>query len=172
MNAELQNFIDGLSALNNVQDPTCAGPFICQKLPIVLNNPHILDGLDLSVANDEQYGKFTLYTHTGKHPWSVQVLVWKPGAKTPVHNHKCFCTFAMLQGTIDEIQYDANATYQQTISYTTGDIACMIPDGDDVHCMSNTSDTVAISLHFYGINGHQDNSIKTIFTDTDTFRVA
>ncbi len=172
MNTELTQLINTLSALNHMQDATQVGSFLQRHLPSVLQNPNLLNGIDMTPDIHTGYDKITLHAHTGKNPWSAQVLVWAPQAITPIHNHKCFCTFAMYQGTLSEDRYDANGTYKYTIAYTTGELASMTPDGNDVHRMRNTTDDMAISLHFYGINGKIDNSIRTIFVDTDTHKVA
>ncbi len=165
MNTVLKQFIGNLSALGDITDVALVGGFLQHRLPPVLRCRHLLDGVDICADIKHGYNKITLHTHTGKNPWSVQVLIWAPQAVTPIHNHKCFCTFAMYQGTLDEDRYTAQGIYKHTATYTPGAMVSLTPDGTDVHRMINTSNDIAISLHFYGINGTIDTSIRTVFKE-------
>jgi predicted metal-dependent enzyme (double-stranded beta helix superfamily) len=86
--------------------------------------------------------------------FSIVALVWRPGQRTPIHDHVTWCVFGVLQGveyeelfTLDEANEcllgAGNATNE------TGDVSGFAPPGD-IHRVRNVGDCTAISLHIYG----------------------
>lgn len=163
MNTKIETLIHQLLPLDNVSNPAQAGAIITDALPMILSDDTVLDGVDLTCDPEFVYTKINLYVHEGKNPWSIQALLWAPNAITPIHNHKCFCTVGMYRGVLTEHRYDSDGVFQDTVHVHRGDVVSYVPTGDDVHAFVNDTPDMAISLHIYGINGYQDNSILRMF---------
>ena len=117
-------------------------------------DPGLLDG----VALQRQAGTYAKTLLFGDDRMSIWAIVWDVGARTPVHDHHCSCCFAMLSGWLQERRFQA---LDRSTAVRTGDIirgpghvACMLPDGPNLHQMVNDGDREAISLHIYGFD-HQ-----------------
>ena len=124
---------------------------------------YLLDGFDLTPDENEPYTKVNLHVNETGQKWSIQALLWKPGSKTAIHNHKCWCSFGMYLGEVAEQVFDEDSNIISETSLLEGEIKSYTPDGDDIHRMVNKTEKLAISIHFYGINGNKQNSILKIF---------
>lgn len=91
--------------------------------------------------------------------YSIVVMTWAPGQRTPVHDHSgMWCVEGVWGGSIDVQQYelvekDGDAfRFEPRNSYEAGvgSAGCLIPPFE-YHSISNPcDDTTAISLHIYG----------------------
>lgn len=86
--------------------------------------------------------------------FSVCAMVWRPGQRTPVHDHVTWCVTGVLQGTEHEELFalrDGASSLQLTGRRVNlpGDVSGFAPPGD-IHRVTNQGDGVAISLHVYG----------------------
>ena len=93
--------------------------------------------------------------------FSVVVMVWLPGQRTPVHDHLTWCVTAVLRGTeYEEVfrlvpggaagrgrgdRLEAVARHANP----AGTVSGFAPPGD-IHQVTNIGDAVAVSMHVYG----------------------
>lgn len=135
-------------------------------LPAVLAEPALLPHAFMQFDPLAPYTKHTLYADA-EGRFSIQVLIWKVGDTTPIHNHKCWCGFGIYRGRMTEKTYavKGNVSLQNNSRWAENQVTPLLetdlrqgehlfyrPDTTDVHAMENTSGEIAISLHFYGIN--------------------
>lgn len=85
---------------------------------------------------------------------SIWALMWAPGSRTSIHDHRCSCCFGIVQGNLTEIRYQAvdkaQAIERERFVRREGFIDCFLPNGPNIHMMCNESDQEAISIHIYG----------------------
>jgi 3-mercaptopropionate dioxygenase len=86
--------------------------------------------------------------------FSVCAMVWRPGQRTPVHDHVTWCVTGVLQGQEHEELFalrDGGTALEQVGNRVNrpGDVSGFAPPGD-IHQVTNTGAGVAISLHVYG----------------------
>ena len=84
--------------------------------------------------------------------FSVVVMVWRPGQRTPVHDHLTWCVTAVLQGTEYEEIYANRGDHLETVGRNAnpvGTVSGFAPPGD-IHQVTNIGDAVAVSMHVYG----------------------
>ncbi|MGC4013379.1 MAG: FAD/NAD(P)-binding protein [Luteolibacter sp.] len=87
--------------------------------------------------------------------FSIAALVWLPGHRTPVHDHRCWCCFGVWRGREVETLWARDAAgrlvpEQSTVCYR-GEVEFLHPPGD-IHQVSNDDMTPTISIHIYGTN--------------------
>jgi len=97
------------------------------------------------VAYSDPHGSFTIF-----------YLVWRPGQATPVHGHKTWCTYRVLQGELSETHYrwDADSELARPVGEALrrpGDAVTATPGLERIHRLRNAGDDIAISLHIYGV---------------------
>ena len=104
--------------------------------------------------------------------FSVVALVWLPGQATPVHDHVSWCTVGVYEGQETETLYrlaGRKGRRQLVVSgYTVnrrGTVSGIAPPGD-IHHVSNSGTTTAISLHVYGADiSRLGSSIRRAYDD-------
>lgn len=97
------------------------------------------------VAYADPHGSFT-----------IVYLIWQPGQYSPVHGHKSWCTYRVLQGELTETHYRWDPRTQQarqcgSAMRRPGDIVTAAPGLEQIHRLGNGGDSIAISLHIYGV---------------------
>lgn len=100
--------------------------------------------------------------------FTVVVLLWEPGAVTPIHDHDTWCVFGILEGELEVTDYDVisddgtgplllaergRATLRAGLTGDNGQ------PGTEVHRVRNTGSARAMSLHVYG----DDLTKRTLF---------
>jgi predicted metal-dependent enzyme (double-stranded beta helix superfamily) len=95
--------------------------------------------------------------------FSIVVMVWLPGQRTPVHDHLTWCVTAVLRGTEYEEVYrlihagsprgaPQDGDHLQSVARNAnpaGTVSGFAPPGD-IHQVTNIGDTIAVSMHVYG----------------------
>lgn len=91
--------------------------------------------------------------------YSIVVMTWGPGQKTPVHDHAgMWCVEGVWGGSIDVQQYElvkqqnGHYHFEPRNSYLAGvgSAGCLIPPYE-YHSISNPDDeALAVSVHIYG----------------------
>ncbi len=108
------------------------------------------------VVTDESFG------------FTVVVLLWEPGACTPIHDHDTWCVFGLLQGKLEVTNYgivedDGKGPFQiREVSRETlraGLLGDNREADTEVHRVRNTDGERSISLHVYG----SDLTKRTLF---------
>lgn len=85
--------------------------------------------------------------------FSIVALIWLPGHRTPVHDHRCWCCFGVWRGREVETLWMRDATgrlvaEKSTVCYR-GEVEFLHPPGD-IHQVSNDDMTPTVSIHVYG----------------------
>ena len=92
--------------------------------------------------------------------YAVAALAWMPGQASPVHAHRTWCGYAVLDGTLSETVYEWNEPRQcasETRSHprASGAVSFVRAGRGGIHQLGNGSDAPAVSLHIYGVEGSQ-----------------
>lgn len=120
------------------------------------------DGYTQHVLHVEPDGSFT-----------VVALVWLPGQATPVHDHVSWCTVGVYEGQETETLYRlAGRKGRRRLVVSghavngRGEVTGIAPPGD-IHHVSNSGTTTAISLHVYGADiSRLGSSIRRVYDET------
>ena len=84
--------------------------------------------------------------------FSIVVMVWLPGQRTPVHDHLTWCVTAVLQGVEYEEVFANRGDHLEAVARNAnpvGTVSGFAPPGD-IHQVTNIGDGVAVSMHVYG----------------------
>jgi 3-mercaptopropionate dioxygenase len=84
--------------------------------------------------------------------FSIVVMVWLPGQRTPVHDHVTWCCTAVLAGTEYEEVYAHRGDHLEVVARNanpTGTVTGFAPPGD-IHQVANVGHVTAVSMHVYG----------------------
>jgi 3-mercaptopropionate dioxygenase len=84
--------------------------------------------------------------------FSIMVMVWRPGQQTSIHDHLSWCVTAVLRGTEYEEVYANRGDHLEVVARNAnpaGTVSGFAPPGD-IHRVTNTGDTIAVSMHVYG----------------------
>jgi predicted metal-dependent enzyme (double-stranded beta helix superfamily) len=90
--------------------------------------------------------------------FTVVSFVWGPGARTPVHDHRCWGLVGMLRGSETSQGFVRNETTGGLTlgacrTLMPGDIEVLQPELGDIHQVTNAlADRQSISIHVYGGN--------------------
>ena len=92
--------------------------------------------------------------------YAIAALVWMPGQASPVHAHRTWCGYAVLDGALSETVYEWNESQQrasETRSHprASGAVSFVRAGYSGIHRLGNASDAPAVSLHIYGVEGSQ-----------------
>lgn len=104
------------------------------------------DGYLRHVAYADPQGAFT-----------IVYLIWRQGQFSPVHAHKTWCAYQVLQGELHETHYQWNPDSEQALPQGAavrgpGDIVTAAPGLGRIHRLGNAAGDIAVSLHIYGVD--------------------
>ena len=110
--------------------------------------------------------------------FSIVVMVWLPGQRTPVHDHLTWCVTAVLRGTEYEEIYRlipgeaasrtprGRGDHLEVVARNAnpvGTVSGFAPPGD-IHQVTNIGDTVAVSMHIYGTDiSRVGSSVRRVY---------
>ncbi|QKW07129.1 cysteine dioxygenase family protein [Streptomyces sp. NA04227] len=102
--------------------------------------------------------------------FSLVALVWLPGQRTEIHDHVSWCVTGVHQGQEHERRYrlmtdgrTARLVRAEDVRNPPGALAAFAPPGD-IHQVSNSGTTKAISLHIYGADiSRLGSSVRRIY---------
>lgn len=105
--------------------------------------------------------------------FSIVAMAWRPGQCTPIHSHRSWCAVGIYEGAECERRYRLDRTDQELRLFETetrvlqaGQAVAMLPEGDDIHRVTNCNTDLTISLHVYGLDiTRAGSSIKSRFDD-------
>ena len=87
--------------------------------------------------------------------FSLVALVWRPGQRTPVHSHRSWCVVGVHEGAEVERSYtrvDGSLLHlTETRRYEPGAVT-WLSSPEEIHDVANAGDSIAISLHVYGLD--------------------
>jgi predicted metal-dependent enzyme (double-stranded beta helix superfamily) len=99
--------------------------------------------------------------------FSIVVMVWLPGQRTPVHDHLSWCVTAVLQGTEHEISYANRGDHLEAVirnANPAGTVVGFAPPGD-IHQVTNIGADIAVSMHIYGTDiSRVGSSVRRTYT--------
>jgi predicted metal-dependent enzyme (double-stranded beta helix superfamily) len=150
------DFIEDVELLRRAGIPSAAlVPQIAIRLAALNQGSRWLPA-DARAPVDIGYAQHLLYA-ADDGGLSVCSLVWKAGQCTPIHNHVAWCVVGVYEGVERETRYrlarEGESAYlveSHICDVPAGEAAGMLPDGDDIHCVANGGDCIAISIHVYG----------------------
>lgn len=122
-------------------------------------------------GSEEGYTQHVLHVEPGG-AFSVVALVWLPGQATPIHDHVSWCAVGVYEGQETETLYriaGRKGRRQLVVTGSTvnkrGSVSGIAPPGD-IHHVSNSGTSTAISLHVYGADiGRLGSSIQRCYDD-------
>jgi predicted metal-dependent enzyme (double-stranded beta helix superfamily) len=103
-------------------------------------------GYSRHVAYADPYGHFT-----------IVYLVWPPQQFSPVHGHRTWCAYRVLQGELTETLYRWDPAAQcaqpvREVARRPGDIVTAEAGLQQIHRLGNAGPDLAVSLHIYGVD--------------------
>lgn len=89
--------------------------------------------------------------------FTIVYLVWPPQQFSPVHGHRTWCAYRVLQGQLTETLYrwdeDAQCAYPlRHAQRLPGDIVTAHAGLEQIHRLGNKGPDLAVSLHVYGVD--------------------
>lgn len=153
--AELIRLVDNAMALDSVSDTVEA---IKGSLCKLIRSSQIDLPPEFTAPVEGHYARRLLH-RDNERGYSIVVMTWGPGQKTPIHDHSgMWCVEGVWGGSIDVQQFEMteqkNGTYRfeprNSYEAGVGSAGCLIPPYE-YHSISNAcSDMPAVSLHIYG----------------------
>src|SRR3954462_9109186 len=108
------------------------------------------------VGNTEHYTQHLLHVSSCRR-LSVVALVWRPGQRTPIHDHVSWCVVGVYRGVEQETRYElverGGREYLhavETIDAHPGHVEALIPPAENIHVVEAGGRGLTISIHVYG----------------------
>jgi predicted metal-dependent enzyme (double-stranded beta helix superfamily) len=121
----------------------------------IARDPHLFDLLPRPGL-----GSPTFRTLTNQDEYSLQLFLWQPGSRTPIHDHTSWGVYVCLAGELGEDRYvrldDGSQPAQASLrrawsaTWTAGERSILLPYEGGIHRVRNAQATAAVSLHLYG----------------------
>jgi predicted metal-dependent enzyme (double-stranded beta helix superfamily) len=108
---------------------------------------------------------YTRHTLHAEAAFSISAVVWRPGQVTEIHDHLVWCSWMVLEGSESETLFDIDGGRLVEVGRCerpTGSVSGVAPP-DDIHRVTNTGDSVAITLHVYGADLSQGTSVRRTY---------
>lgn len=111
---------------------------------------------ELRAGRAESYTRHIAYADP-HGAFTVAYLIWRPGQFSPVHGHKTWCTYQVLQGDLTETHYRWNEDAAIAVPCgeavrRPGEIVTASQGLRHIHRLGNGGDGIAVSLHIYGVD--------------------
>jgi 3-mercaptopropionate dioxygenase len=139
----------------------------------LLNHPPTIELLSAEerLGDPDAYCQQVLFVDE-RARFSIVALVWRPGQRTAIHDHRCWGAVAVVQGSEHETLYElqTNGTSQRLVPgrqsvYPAGDVCAFAPPGD-IHRVQNRGPGIAMSIHVYGADiARYGSSIRRTYPD-------
>ncbi len=84
---------------------------------------------------------------------SVVALVWRPGQRTPIHDHVSWCVVGVYRGIEHETHYRRVGDVLVPTGHIVarpGDVEALIPPAGNIHLVEAAGRGLTISIHVYG----------------------
>ncbi len=152
----LDRFVADIATLRErTDDPHVLAAAIADRLCPLVRDPDWLDE-EHRQPWDDRYRQHVLYVEPDGG-FSVVSLVWKPGQRTPIHDHVSWCVVGVYQGKERETRYtlhqDVDGQFlipTRCEMATPGETVALVPPDEDIHEVACVGDDLAISIHVYG----------------------
>jgi predicted metal-dependent enzyme (double-stranded beta helix superfamily) len=104
---------------------------------------------------------------------SVVALVWRPGQRTPIHDHVSWCVVGVYRGVERETRYRLEqrrgTEYIEavdTIEAHPGHVEALVPPAENIHVVEAGGRGLTISIHVYGADIERlGSSVYRIFDE-------
>ncbi len=152
----LDRFVaDVATTREQTDDPRRLAAAVADRLRPLLREPGWLAD-EYRQPWDDRYRQHVLYV-APDGGFSVVSLVWKPGQRTPIHDHVSWCVVGVYQGNEQETRYtlhqDGDGQFlvpTRREMATPGETVALVPPDEDIHEVVCVGDDLAISIHVYG----------------------
>ena len=152
----LASFVADVDALRRQHaDDHALADAVAERLARLVRDPNWLPAHHRVPADDGYCPHLVHVDPDGA--WSLVSLVWKPGQRTPIHDHVSWCVVGVYQGEEEETRYRLHADGDDLFLVETdrhrarpGDTVALVPPAEDIHAVANAGAGIAISLHVYG----------------------
>ncbi|SAL75947.1 cysteine dioxygenase type I family protein [Caballeronia arvi] len=135
-----------------------------QRVRLALQRAIAAPGLlrpDQRVSNSQAYCRHLLAADP-LNRYAIAALVWEPGQASPVHGHRTWCGYAVIEGTLEETLYRWDTLEHRAIETRRhprppGAVSYVDAGRGAIHQLGNPADAAAraVSLHIYGVAGAQ-----------------
>lgn len=144
--SDLENIIDTSDSYRNIID---RGSVIMSKL---VNTPNLITDEQIDLIS---HGKMDNYVYrSDKNKFVVQIFTWWPSSETPVHDHdNTWGLMGIYQNSLRVAEYafeNSNLKEVQHYFATAGQVCYLIPPDEEIHHVSNVTETMSVSIHVYG----------------------
>lgn len=156
--AGLRELVSLVDAAVDKDDVTETVEMIKSELCRLLRSGRIDLPRELTRRVDDHYAR-RLVHRDRERGYSIVVMTWGPGQRTPIHDHSgMWCVEGVWGGSIDVQQYelvDASGDgfrFEPRNSYQAGvgSAGCLIPPYEYHSICNACDDAAAVSLHIYG----------------------
>jgi 3-mercaptopropionate dioxygenase len=100
----------------------------------------------------DRYRQHLLHVSPSRR-FSVVALVWRPGQRTPIHDHVAWCVVGVYRGVEREVHYrlvDGRLQVAGTLEAHPGHVEALVPPAGDIHAVEAAGPGKTISIHVYG----------------------
>jgi predicted metal-dependent enzyme (double-stranded beta helix superfamily) len=154
------NELDQLAQLPAALGMMEAGPL----LESLVNEPTFLRTQILPLLGQVAPARDPYIAHTFLSPaggCSLQVFVWAPGSRTPIHDHTSWGAYYCVAGSLLEDRYERlddgtqlnrahlRAGWRRTLRRADG-ASTVAPYAGGIHRIANSGSRPAVSVHLYG----------------------
>ncbi|MAS81886.1 MAG: hypothetical protein CMF45_04290 [Legionellales bacterium] len=152
----IPEFLKTVSALISTFPLSEVPSLIADYLPALMACPDLLTPEQRSL-NGREYQKHEIFL-CPNDAFSVLSVVWPAGIYSPIHDHKTWCTFGVIEGEIREIIYEedksasCNAVAVSSVEHCAASTAHLTTNKSNIHCMHNPGSDPAVTIHVYGGN--------------------
>ena len=161
--AALEQLCREIDAAFEAAEATPRTPF-GQRVRLALQRAIADPGLlrpDQRVSNPQNYCRHLLAADPLDR-YAIAALVWEPGQASPVHGHRTWCGYAVLEGMLEETLYRWDTDEHRAIETrrhprAAGAVSYVDAGRGAIHQLGNPADAAAraVSLHIYGVAGEQ-----------------
>jgi predicted metal-dependent enzyme (double-stranded beta helix superfamily) len=110
---------------------------------------------------------------SGDRRLSVVALVWRPGQRTPIHDHVSWCVVGVYRGVERETRYRLVERggiellqAVDTIEAHPGHVEALVPPAENIHVVEAGGPGLTISIHVYGADIERlGSSVYRIFDE-------
>lgn len=170
-NEALQEFVAAMDdVVANHDEPADRAAGAAKFLPDLLAHPEFLSS-EHRAGSPDRYTQHVVHVHASG-AYSIVALVWLPGQRTPVHDHRCWCVVGVMEGAEREIRYHLVSdgaeewlTEQEVHRNPPGSVSTLVPPEENIHVVENSCNSTAVSIHVYGDDiATLGSSVNQVFT--------
>jgi len=151
---------------------------IADRLAVLLTEDGWLAAED-RVPGADRYRQHLLHVSSCRR-LSVVALVWRPGQRTPIHDHVSWCVVGVYRGLERETRYrlvnvGGRSCLQPvaTIEARPGHVEALVPPAGDIHAVTAGGNEETISIHVYGADIERlGSSVHRRFDDFEELSLA